>query len=69
MTYDLPAARPVTVAGPDDPRWSVALDVDLAGRHAVILGDPSTPGDPVVLAGALPTVDTTAHVAAEDVTP
>jgi len=61
MLYDLPAGPAVTVVGPDDTWWWAELGEDPAGRHALVIGDPTTPRDAVVIAGSLPDIGAYLH--------
>ncbi len=53
MLYDLPDGPPIVVVGPYDTAWWAALGQPSAGRHALVIGDPTTPTAAVVIAGAI----------------
>ncbi len=57
MRYDLPAHPPVTVVGPDDTRWWAHLGVEAAGRHAVVIGEPTTPDRAVIITGSVDAIN------------
>ena len=61
MRYDLPAGPTITVVGPDNTHWWATLGEDPAGRHALVIGDPTTPHDAVVIAGPLPDIGAYLH--------
>ncbi len=61
MFYDLPTVPAIELVGPDDTaRWT-ALGVDPAGRHALVIGDPTAPAGAVVITGALPDIGAYPH--------
>jgi len=61
MLYDLPATPAIIVVGPDDTRWWAELGEDPAGRHALVIGDPTAPRGTVVIAGPLPDIGAYLH--------
>jgi hypothetical protein len=61
MLYDLPAGPAIVVVGPDDTRWWASLGEDPAGRHALVIGDPTAPRGAVVIAGSLPDIGAYLH--------
>jgi hypothetical protein len=61
MFYDLPTGPDIHLVGPDDTPWWTALGVDPAGRHALVIGDPTAPAGAVVIAAALPDIGAYLH--------
>ena len=53
MLYNLPDGPPMAVIDPHDTAWWAALGQPSAGRHALVIGDPTTPTTALVIAGAI----------------